>query len=222
MTTSLQFLQPDEIRVLASLIEKQIVTPEYYPLSLNALTNACNQKTSREPLVSYDETAVMRALDGLREKKLVRAVSGPDTRVAKYRQLFTESANLTQAELAILCVLMLRGPQTPGELRSRSERLHNFETLAEVEKTLQRLVERQPEPLVQQLQRQAGTKESRFAHLLGGPVNEDELASAMKSTAADARIDPERILRLETEVASLREILEAIKAEFTSFKKQFE
>jgi uncharacterized protein YceH (UPF0502 family) len=222
MTTSLQFLQPDEIRVLASLIEKQIVTPEYYPLSLNALTNACNQKTSREPLVSYDETTVMRALDGLREKKLVRAVSGPDTRVAKYRQLFTESANLTQAELAILCVLMLRGPQTPGELRSRSERLHNFETLAEVEKTLQRLVERQPEPLVQQLQRQAGTKESRFAHLLGGPVNEDELASAMKSTAADARIDPERILRLETEVASLREILEAIKAEFTSFKKQFE
>jgi uncharacterized protein len=222
MTTSLQFLQPDEIRVLASLIEKQIVTPEYYPLSLNALTNACNQKTSREPLVSYDETTVMRALDGLREKKLVRAVSGPDTRVAKYRQLFTESANLTQAELAILCVLMLRGPQTPGELRSRSERLHNFETLAEVEKTLQRLVERQPEPLVQQLQRQAGTKESRFAHLLGGPVNEDELASAMKSTSADARIDPERILRLETEVASLREILEAIKAEFTSFKKQFE
>jgi uncharacterized protein len=222
MTTSLQFLQPDEIRVLASLIEKQIVTPEYYPLSLNALTNACNQKTSREPLVSYNETTVMRALDGLREKKLVRAVSGPDTRVAKYRQLFTESANLTQAELAILCVLMLRGPQTPGELRSRSERLHNFETLAEVEKTLQRLVERQPEPLVQQLQRQAGTKESRFAHLLGGPVNEDELASAMKSTAADARIDPERILRLETEVASLREILEAIKAEFTSFKKQFE
>jgi uncharacterized protein len=222
MTTSLQFLQTDEIRVLASLIEKQIVTPEYYPLSLNALTNACNQKTSREPLVSYDETTVMRALDGLREKKLVRAVSGPDTRVAKYRQLFTESANLTQAELAILCVLMLRGPQTPGELRSRSERLHNFETLAEVEKTLQRLVERQPEPLVQQLQRQAGTKESRFAHLLGGPVNEDELASAMKSTAADARIDPERILRLETEVASLREILEAIKAEFTSFKKQFE
>jgi uncharacterized protein len=222
MTTSLQFLQPDEIRVLASLIEKQIVTPEYYPLSLNALTNACNQKTSREPLVSYDETTVMRALDGLREKKLVRAVSGPDTRVAKYRQLFTESANLTQAELAILCVLMLRGPQTPGELRSRSERLHNFETLAEVEKTLQRLVERQPEPLVQQLQRQAGTKESRFAHLLGGPVNEDELASVMKSTAADARIDPERILRLETEVASLREILEAIKAEFTSFKKQFE
>jgi uncharacterized protein YceH (UPF0502 family) len=222
MTTSLQFLQPDEIRVLASLIEKQIVTPEYYPLSLNALTNACNQKTSREPLVSYDETTVMRALDGLREKKVVRAVSGPDTRVAKYRQLFTESANLTQAELAILCVLMLRGPQTAGELRGRSERLHNFETLAEVEKTLQRLVERQPEPLVQQLQRQAGTKESRFAHLLGGPLNEAEVTPAMRSTAADPRIDPERISRLENEVASLREILETIKAEFTSFKKQFE
>jgi uncharacterized protein YceH (UPF0502 family) len=172
--------------------------------------------------VSYDETTVMRALDGLREKKVVRAVSGPDTRVAKYRQLFTESANLTQAELAILCVLMLRGPQTAGELRGRSERLHNFETLAEVEKTLQRLVERQPEPLVQQLQRQAGTKESRFAHLLGGPLNEAEVTPAMRSTAADPRIDPERISRLENEVASLREILETIKAEFTSFKKQFE
>ncbi len=222
MATSLQFLQPDEIRVLASLIEKQIVTPEYYPLSLNALTNACNQKTSREPLVSYDEATVMRALDGLREKKLVRAVSGPDTRVAKYRQVFTDSANLTQAELAILCVLMLRGPQTPGELRSRSERLHSFETLAEVEKALQRLVERQPEPLVQQLQRQAGAKESRFVQLLGGPVNEAELTSAMKLTAADARIDPERISRLETEVESLRETLEALRAEFANFKKQFE
>jgi uncharacterized protein len=208
--------------VLASLIEKQIVTPEYYPLSLNALTNACNQKTSREPVVSYDETTVMHALDGLREKKLVRAVSGPDSRVAKYRQVFTDSANLTQAELAILCVLMLRGPQTPGELRSRSDRLHAFETLAEVEKALERLVERQPEPLVQQLQRQAGTKESRFAHLLGGPVIETELASAMKSTPADGRIDPERISRLETEVQALREALTALQGEFTSFKKQFE
>jgi uncharacterized protein len=222
MTTTLQTLEPDEIRVLASLIEKQIVTPEYYPLSLNALTNACNQKTSREPVVSYDETTVMHALDGLREKKLVRAVSGPDSRVAKYRQVFTDSANLTQAELAILCVLMLRGPQTPGELRSRSDRLHAFETLAEVEKALERLVERQPEPLVQQLQRQAGTKESRFAHLLGGPVIETELASAMKSTPADGRIDPERISRLETEVQALREALTALQGEFTSFKKQFE
>jgi uncharacterized protein YceH (UPF0502 family) len=222
MTTTLQSLEPDEIRVLASLIEKQIVTPEYYPLSLNALTNACNQKTSREPVVFYDETTVMHALDGLREKKLVRAVSGPDSRVTKYRQVFTDSANLTQAELAILCVLMLRGPQTPGELRSRSERLHAFETLAEVEKALERLVERQPEPLVQQLQRQAGTKESRFAHLLGGPVIETELTSSTKSTPADGRIDPERISRLETEVQALREALTALQGEFTSFKKQFE
>jgi uncharacterized protein YceH (UPF0502 family) len=222
MMTTLQSLEPDEIRVLASLIEKQIVTPEYYPLSLNALINACNQKTSREPVVSYDETTVMHALDGLREKKLVRAVSGPDSRVAKYRQVFTDSANLTQAELAILCVLMLRGPQTLGELRSRSDRLHAFETLAEVEKALQRLVERQPEPLVQQLQRQAGTKESRFAHLLGGPVIENELTLAAKSPPADGRIDPDRISRLETEVQALREALTALQGEFTSFKKQFE
>jgi uncharacterized protein YceH (UPF0502 family) len=215
-------LRPDEIRVLGSLIEKQIATPEYYPLTLNALMNACNQKSSREPVVSYDETTVMRALDGLREKKLIRMVSSVDSRVAKYRQVFTDSANLTQAELAILCVLMLRGPQTPGELRSRAERLCHFETLAEVEKALQRLIEREPEPLVQQLQRQAGTKESRFAHLLGGPVIEAEVTSPVKSIAADARIDPERLSRLEAEVESLRETLKGFQAEFASFKKQFE
>jgi uncharacterized protein len=216
-----EILQADEVRVLGSLIEKQVTTPEYYPLTLNGLVNACNQKTSRDPVVSYVETTVLRALDSLREKKLIRVVSGPESRVAKYRQVFTDTANLTQAELAVLCVLMLRGRQTPGEIRSRTERLHRFETLAEVEKSLQQLVERSPEPLVQELQRQAGTKEVRYAHLLGGPISEADLNATAPARGGE-RFDVERISRLESEVEALREALSALQNEFDSFRKQFD
>jgi uncharacterized protein len=216
-----EILQPDEFRVLGSLIEKQVTTPEYYPLTLNGLVNACNQKTSRDPVVSYVEATVLRALDSLREKKLIRVVSGAESRVAKYRQVFTDTANLTQAELAVLCVLMLRGPQTPGEIRSRTERLHRFETLAEVEKSLQQLVERSPEPLVQQLQRQAGTKEVRYAHLLGGPISEADLNATAPARGGE-QFDVERISRLESEVEALREALSALQNEFDSFRKQFD
>src|SRR5690349_3508526 len=141
-------LHPVEIRVLGCLLEKEMTTPEYYPLTLNALVNACNQKSSRDPVVSFDEPTVVQALDGLREKKLARMVSGPDSRVAKYRQVFTDSANLTLPELALLCVLMLRGPQTAGELRGRTERMHRFQDFAEVESTLRRLAEREAGSLV--------------------------------------------------------------------------
>jgi len=218
----LEILHLHEIRVLGALIEKQIATPEYYPLTLNALVNACNQKTSRDPVVSYNETMVLRALDALREKKLIRVVSGPDSRVAKYRQVFTDIANLTQPELAILCVLLLRGAQTGGELRTRTERLHSFESLAEVGKGLQRLIERDPEPLVHELRRQAGTKEPRFAHLLGGPIVESDVPLSNSSLAGADQIDLQRVLRLEEEVENLRSTVTALQAEFATFRKQFE
>jgi hypothetical protein len=217
-----EILQPDEVRVLGSLIEKEVTTPDYYPLTLNALVHACNQKTSRDPVVAYDETTALKALDGLRGKKLIRIVSGPDSRVAKYRQIFTDTANLTRPELAVLCVLMLRGPQTAGELRSRTERLHHFEALGEVEKSLQRLIERHPEPLVQQLQRQAGTKEPRYAHLLSGPIAETDVVSSGKPTAASHSSDMDRFSRLESAVEELQKALETLQNEFSKFRKQFE
>src|SRR5262245_25446191 len=136
MDDSLPPLNPEEIRVLGCLIEKQITTPDYYPLSLNALTNACNQLSNREPVVSYDETTVVRAIDGLREKRLASQFSGQESRVAKYKHALTDRLSLTPAEMAVLTVLMLRGPQTVGELRGRTERLFTFDTLPEVEETL--------------------------------------------------------------------------------------
>lgn len=217
----METLLPHEIRVLGSLIEKQITTPEYYPVTLNALTHACNQKSCREPVVSYDESCVLRALDGLREKKLIRVVSSPDSRVAKYRQVFTDTANLTAGELAVLCVLLLRGAQTAGELRSRTERLHGFQSLAEVEKSLQQLMERDPEPLVQQLQRQAGTKEPRFAHLLSSELIEGPLSESARSMPAQNRLE-ETVSRLEADIEGLRETVRTLQEELANFKKQFE
>src|ERR1041384_6019611 len=159
-------LNASEIRVLGSLIEKQISTPDYYPLTLNALTNACNQLTNRDPVVAFDETAVVRALDGLRDKRLATLFTGAESRVAKYKHTLTDRLLLTPAEVALLCVLMLRGPQTIGELRTRSERLFKFDTLPEVEEPLGALAGRQPQPLATKLPRQPGTKQSRYAQLL--------------------------------------------------------
>src|SRR4051794_14618672 len=152
-------LNAAEVRVLGSLIEKQITTPDYYPLSLNALTNACNQLTNREPVVSFDETTVVRAIDGLREKRLATLFTGGESRVAKYKHTLNDALLLTPAETALLNVLMLRGPQTIGELRTRAERLYAFESPADVEETLSALSIRQPQPLVAKLPRQPGTKE---------------------------------------------------------------
>ncbi len=214
-------LTPEETRVLGCLIEKQITTPEYYPLTLNALINACNQKSSRDPVLAYDEKTVAKALDGLREKKLVRMVSMADSRVAKYRQVFTDEANLTVQELGLLCVLMLRGPQTAGELRTRSERLCTFSTLEEVEKALQRLIEREPKGLVALLPRQTGLKEPRYAHLLEGELSAAALARLEEAPSA-RRTEADRITSLEAQVGSLHMEVQNLQQQFSEFKKQFE
>lgn len=162
-----------ECRVLGSLMEKEATTPEYYPLSLNALVNACNQKSNRDPVMNLDEAAVRKALHSLEEQLLVRSVSPADSRVTKYEHRLQEAYNFYRHETAILCLLLLRGPQTPGELRSRSDRMHSFDDLAAVQSSLQHLMKREP-PLVNPLPRQPGTKETRYAHLLSGGVAQVE------------------------------------------------
>lgn len=224
MLDSLPLLSPAEIRVLGSLVEKQVTTPEYYPLSLNALTNACNQLTNREPVVAYDDQTVVRALDGLREKRLATLFTGAESRVAKYKHSLHDAILLTPAETALLCVLMLRGPQTVGELRTRTERLFKFDSLPEVEEALNALAARPGQPLAAKLPRQPGTKESRYAHLLGGPV---ELSAAEKTPAPEpatvaVHAENERTARLENEVAELRRELGELKQQFADFRKQFE
>ncbi|HKT23618.1 MAG TPA: YceH family protein [Terriglobales bacterium] len=206
-----------EARVLGSLIEKDITTPDYYPLSLNALVNACNQKNNRDPVMNLDENAVRDALAGLQDQRLAGPARGADSRVAKYEHRLQEALNLTRGETALLCVLLLRGPQTPGELRGRTERMFRFEHLDDVEATLHRLMERDP-PLVTMLQRQAGTKESRYAHLLSGQPQE---APTTPVGVLPSSTDNDRIGRLEAEVSELRRELHELRQEFGEFKKQF-
>lgn len=219
-------LSAAEARVLGSLVEKQITTPDNYPLSLNALTNACNQLTSRDPVVTFDETTVVRALDGLRDKRLATLFSGAESRVARYKHTLTDALLLTPAEVAIICVLILRGPQTIGELRTRSERLFAFDTLTEVEETLTALAARQPQPLVAKLPRQPGTKESRYAHTLSGPVESAPSAAEAGPPPEPAtlvvRAENERIAKLEQDVAELHRELAELKQHFADFRKQFE
>jgi uncharacterized protein YceH (UPF0502 family) len=212
-----------EVRVLGSLIEKQITLPDYYPLSLNALVNACNQKSSRNPVVSYDEQTVMRALDSLREKGLVWSFKGADSRVLKYGHVFEKVFEVDRKELVVMCLLMLRGAQTPGELRSRAVSLHNFDSLDEVEATLQSLINHDGKALVVKLPRQVGTKESRYAHLLAGEVTVDyEEAAPREASTPRARVDEERVIKLEEEVTNLRRELAELQQQFLDFKKQFE
>lgn len=223
MADPLPNLDAAEVRVLGALIEKQITTPEYYPLSLNALVNACNQLTNREPVVAYDDQTVVRALDRLRDKRLATLFHGAESRVAKYRHALGDVLPLTPAEVALVCVLMLRGPQTVGELRTRTERLFRFDSLPEVEAALNELSTREP-PLVTKLARQPGTKESRYAHLLSGPV---ELTAADKPVPLEpatvaVRAENDRLARLEAEVAELRKELADLKQQFAEFRKQFE
>lgn len=220
-------LTPEETRVLGALVEKSIATPDYYPLTLNALVNACNQLTNRDPVVSYDESTVTLALDGLREKRLATLYHGADSRVARYKHTLTDRFVLTPAEVAILCVLLLRGPQTAGELRTRAERLFAFDTLAEAEETLNALVTYTPEPLVTKLPRQPGTKESRYVQLLSGvPAPETAASAAPASTASSAPLPPdttrERIAQLEQDLAAVRAELGELRQQFADFKKQFE
>jgi uncharacterized protein len=207
-----------EARVLGALVEKDITTPDYYPLSLNALVNACNQKSNRDPVMELDEDSVRQALHSLGNQRLAGPTSSADSRVTKYEHRLQEVFNFNRRETAVLCVLLLRGPQTPGELRGRTERMHRFEDLSEVQSTLQRLIERDP-PLVKMLPRQPGTKEARYAHLLSGNVDVWEPPPASATAASP---DGERITQLETEIASLRQELANLKQQFAAFQKQFE
>ena len=213
-------LHPVEVRVLGALIEKEITTPEYYPLSLNALVNACNQKSNRDPAVSYDEDEVDRALESLRGRGLALRSTGAGSRVPKHAHRFSEQLNPDRRETAILCELMLRGPQTVGELRTHTERMHRFDDTGEVETVLERLMAREPHPLAVRLPRRAGEKEVRFAHLLSGPLSIAEIESAETHAAASPRTD--RVGQLEAEVARLRDELESLKAQFAQFRRQFE
>ena len=200
-----------EIRVLGSLIEKDITTPDYYPLSLNALGNACNQKNNREPVMTLDENSLRDALSSLQDKRLAGPASGADSRVPKYEHRLQEVFNLDRREIAVLCVLLLRGPQTPGELRGRSDRMYRFEALEDVQSALQKLMDRQP-PLVRILPRQPGTKESRYQHLLGGEPGPDLATYVINSSAQPSRNpDEQRIARLEAAVASLKSDVEELR-----------
>jgi uncharacterized protein YceH (UPF0502 family) len=211
-----------ECRILGSLVEKEATTPEYYPLSLNALLNACNQKSNREPVMNLDEAAVRNALHSLDGQSLVRSVSASDSRVTKYEHRLQEAFNFYRHEIAILCVLLLRGPQTPGELRTRTERMHSFDDLGAVQSSLQHLMKREP-PLVKVLPRQPGTKEARYAHLLSGDVEALEARPDVVTAAPTAiSADAGRMTHLEEEVAALRKEVADLKQQLATFRKQFE
>ncbi|PWT87865.1 MAG: DUF480 domain-containing protein [Blastocatellia bacterium] len=210
-----------EARVLGSLVEKQLTTPEYYPLTLNALTTACNQKNNRHPVTSYSEDQVAQALEGLREKNLAYVFYGSTSRVPKYKHVLPEVLHLNAAETAIVCALMLRGSQTPGELRSNAGRLHEFSSLEEIESTLNDLTSHDGEPLVVRLSRQPGQKEVRFAHLLSGDVLIDVVAE-MPAPRRVASSSSDRVTKLEEELAALKEKFEDLEQQFEKFKQQFE
>jgi uncharacterized protein YceH (UPF0502 family) len=209
-----------EARVLGCLVEKQITTPEYYPLSLNALVHACNQKSNRDPLMNLDENGARNALRTLGEQALARSASG-DSRVAKYEHRLADMFNFTRPETAILCELLLRGAQTPGELRSRAERMHPFEDLNVVQSTLKYLMERQP-PLVKLLPRQPGNKEARYAHLLSGDVEVRETPPAKEAAVFSSAVENGRMTELEREITALQKEIADLKAQFADFRKQFE
>ena len=212
-------LAPDEIRVLGALVEKSIATPDYYPMTLNGLVAACNQKSSRDPVVSYAEKDVLAAVDSLKEKGLVHRITSADGRVPRFRHLFHDAFDLGSAEGAALCVLMLRGSQTPGEIRQRSGRLHEFESLLEVEEILEKLCERSPRPLVTALPRRSGEKERRYAHLLGGeaPQHAEPEESPVRSAPTEDRLE-----RLRAEVEALRDELVELRRAFEAFRSQFQ
>ncbi|HYK38576.1 MAG TPA: YceH family protein [Candidatus Eremiobacteraceae bacterium] len=208
-----------EVRVLGSLVEKEITTPEYYPLSLNALINACNQKSNREPVMTLDEDAVRSAIRSLNDQGLTRYAS-TDSRVGKYEHRLNETFNFHRHEIALLCVLLLRGPQTPGELRTRTERMYAFEDLESLQNALNLLAKREP-PLVKVLPRQPGTKESRYIHLLSP---QPQIASGEDGRHDEPAAPPhdDKILAMKTEIAELKAEIAGLKEQFAKFRKQFE
>jgi uncharacterized protein YceH (UPF0502 family) len=216
-----QALNQLEVRVLGSLMEKETTTPDYYPLSLNALVNACNQKSNRDPVMDVDESAVREAIYSLGDKGLAGTVSSAESRVPKYEHRMQEIFNFTRRESAIICVLMLRGPQTPGELRGRTERMFRFDDLADIQSTLQRLAQRDP-PLAKMLARQPGTKEARYVHLLAGDAEAWDAAQSSLVAASDMSAGSGQISALEEAVARLEQEVASLKKEFTDFRKQFE
>jgi uncharacterized protein YceH (UPF0502 family) len=241
MISCVKILSEIEARVLGSLVEKELTTPDYYPLSLNALVNACNQKSNRDPAMNLNEDAVRQALRSLEKEGLAGPADGMDNRVTKFEHRLQEAFNFDRREIAILCELLLRGPQTPGELRSRAERMYQFDDLAQVQSTLQRLAQREP-PVAKILPRQPGTKEARYAHLLSGDLhndvqNEAQIAvhsdvpmhapqatreRAATHSAAYVQINDERIARLENELSALQNEVADLKQQLAAFRKQFE
>jgi len=217
-------LIPAEARVLGALIEKEITTPEYYPLSLNAILNAANQKSNRDPVMDLDEDAVRRALHSLNQQGLARSAA-TDSRVPKFEHRLAEVFNFHRHEIALLCVLLLRGPQTPGELRTRTDRLYQFDDLSAVHSALNLLMNREP-PLVEVLARQPGTKEARYVHLLSGDVSESASQPAdppsptapVQSNSSDSN----RLAKLEDEVTSLRAEVAGLRSQLAAFQKQFQ
>jgi uncharacterized protein len=217
-----------ETRVLGSLIEKDITTPDYYPLSLNALVNACNQKNNRDPVMTLEEETVRHALNTLQEKRLAGPASGADSRVTKFEHRLQEVFNFDRREIAVVCVLLLRGPQTPGELRSRTERMYQFEALDDIISTLDRLAQREPS-LARVLPRQPGMKESRYTHLFSGEptvsdVTGTESVASRVSSPANAGTTSviDRLASLEEEVAHLRQELAEVQQQLAAFRRQFE
>jgi len=216
----MELLNDEDVRVLGSLAEKELTTPENYPLSLNALTNACNQVSNRDPVVEYDEATVKAAVDRLRKYSLVRSIQRADARVMKYMHLMSDALNLDRPEVAVMCVLMLRGPQTVGEIRTRTARLFDFQSLESVETTLNVLAVRAPSPLVARLERQAGQKEARYAHLLSGEATPTPPTSGQAASAV--REDVDRLGALEGAVELLRSEVMDLRAELVELKRLLE
>jgi uncharacterized protein len=218
-------LTPVEARVLGALIEKEITTPEYYPLSLNALTNACNQKSNRDPVMQLEEHEIRKALNHLESQSLVRSIA--ESRATKFEHRLQEAFNFYRPEVAIVCELLLRGPQTPGELRTRASRMHPFEDLESVHAALQRLSKREP-PLLMVLPRQSGMKEARYAHLMGdrplasGALPEARPEPSHPTGAKDESEKQDDIASLAQELNQLRAEVADLRAELTTFRKQFE
>jgi uncharacterized protein YceH (UPF0502 family) len=210
-----------ETRVLGALVEKELTTPEYYPLSLNALVNACNQKSNRDPVMNFDEEGVREALRTLEKKGLAGPADNMVSRVSKYEHRLQEAYNFTRHETAILAELLLRGPQTPGELRSRADRMHKFDDLGIVQSTLQRLMKRES-PLVKVLPRQPGTKEARYAHLMSGDVELPAADLTASGAATGGASSSDRTARLEDQVETLQSDIADLKQQFAAFRKQFE
>ncbi len=212
-----------EVRILGCLIEKESTTPDYYPLTLNALTNACNQKSNRDPVVSYEDTTVVRGLDSLQSNGFIEKIYKADSRVPKYRHIFDEKLKLSREKVAVMCILMLRGPQTTGEVRGRSERINRFDNLNEVEDVLNDLMSSEG-PMIVKLPRQAGRKERRYMHLLSGEpeIKELDLSAPEEVATRQVRAENERIEKLEDELSGLRKEFNELKEEFVNLKSQFE